>query len=126
MALLEILKDEITATKEKLAILQKLQGQLTTIPSATGVISTTPPITPNQFSGQPVGTSLRQIFAILKRGASEDELRELLAQGNADLGRYPKRTAKLALVNNKRYFELRDGLWYLTAFEDDPRTTKKS
>ena len=113
MAFLETLEHEITITREKLAILQNLLGQLTTMPSATGVISITPPTIPNQFSGQPVGTSLRQIFAVLKRGATQDELEELLAQGNADLGQYPKRTVKLALVNNRRYFELRDGLWYL-------------
>ena len=72
---------------------------------------------PHQFSNQAVGTSIRQIFAVTGRGMTQDEIQEMLLQGGADLGTYPKRTVKLALVNSPQYFRRGDGgLWYLIVF----------
>jgi len=63
-----------------------------------------------QFKGIPLGMAIRDYLASKRSPATLEEIEERLALGGSDLGKYPKRSVKLAVVNNARYLELRNGI----------------
>jgi len=68
---------------------------------------------PGQFQNKPLGMAVREYLAYKRGPATLEELIQVLRQGGADLGTYPKRSVKLAIVNNHQYFELRGVTVYL-------------
>jgi hypothetical protein len=62
-------------------------------------------IAPHRF-GKPVVFAIREYLESIGRSATLDELREALEAGNCTMGKYPKRTVKLAVVNNRDFLTL--------------------
>ena len=93
--------------------LEALCQALHTIKSASDG-SLPSPVTPTQFaSSRSLGDAAREYLTQKGSPATIDEIREVLIAGGAAVGQYPKRSVKLAIVNNPRVFEIKNGLVYL-------------
>lgn len=67
----------------------------------------------NRFKGMRLGAAIREYLYRKGASATIQELIEVLAAGGCSEGKYPKRSVKLAIVNNPSLFEISNDLVYL-------------
>jgi hypothetical protein len=101
--LMHEIEAEIVAKRSEL---EGFERTLATLKENCRTRSSTLVIEPKQFIGLRIGFAAR-LYLLEKESASAylDEIREALLQAGCDMGKYPKRSIKLAVVNSPKTFQ---------------------
>jgi hypothetical protein len=106
------LKKEIAMQKQRLHLLEESLERFEQM-ARGGSKPITTNIFPGQFANKQVSHAISEYVAMAGGSAKITDLPAALSAGDASLGRYPRRTIKLAVLNAPDRLELRDDVVYL-------------
>jgi len=111
------LREEIEVQRQRLRLLEESLARFEEMESNARNKVASKPLTaavlPGQFISKPVGHAISEYLAMAGGSAKITDLPEALAAGDAEMGRYPKRAIKLAILNSPDRLELRNDVVYL-------------
>lgn len=87
--------------------LERFERMLSILKEKGSARSNAPEVSPDQFKLFGVGSAARE-FVRQNGSVHLDEIREALLRGSCDMGKYPKRSIKVAIVNSPKIFVWED------------------
>jgi len=107
------LEQEIEVQRQRLHLLEESLARFKQMEAAGASKPVTATVLPGQFQSKPISHAIQEYVSMCGGSAKIADLPQALSAGDAKLGKYPKRSVKLAVLNSPERLELRDGVVYL-------------